>query len=61
MRGTGFVLVADLSSEIQILGPFHYCGDGFSLPCKCHFTAIVTKISAVAQLRGMTNAGLTLL
>jgi hypothetical protein len=40
---------------------YHYCGDGLSLPCKGHFTANVTKLSALlTQLRGITNAGLTL-
>jgi len=44
MRGPGFVLVADLASETQIIRPFHYRGGGLSLPCKCHFTANVTKV-----------------
>ena len=43
VRGPGSVLVAVLSSEIQIVRPFHYRGDDLSFPCKRHFTAIVTK------------------
>jgi hypothetical protein len=40
---------------------FHYRGDGLSLPCKRHFTTNVTNLPALlAQLRGITNAGLTL-
>jgi hypothetical protein len=41
LRGPGFVLVADLASEIQMIRLFHYRGDGFSLPCKPHLTANV--------------------
>ena len=44
VRGPGFVLVADLASEIQMIRLFHYRGDGLSLPCKPHFTANVTKV-----------------
>jgi hypothetical protein len=44
VRGPGFVLVADLASEIQMICLFHYHGDCLSLPCKCHFTTNVTKI-----------------
>jgi hypothetical protein len=41
---------------------FHYRSDGLSLPCKRHFTANATKvICTINQLRGITNAGLTLL
>ena len=62
VRGPGFVLVADLASEIQMIRPFHYRGDGLSLPCKRHFIANVTKLSALlTQLRGITNARLALL
>jgi len=43
VRGPGFVLVADLTSEIQMIRLFHYRGDGLYLPCKRHFTANVTK------------------
>jgi hypothetical protein len=38
VRGPGFVLVADLASEIQMIR-----GDGLSLPCKHHFTTNVTR------------------
>jgi len=44
VRGPGFILVADLASEIQIIRLFHYLRDGVSLPCKCHFTANVIKV-----------------
>jgi len=44
VRGPGFVLVADFAPEIQVIGLFHYRGDGLSLPCKRHFTANVTKV-----------------
>jgi len=55
-------LVADLASEIQIIRLFHYRGDGISLPCKRHFTANVTLLSALlTKLRVITNAGLALL
>ena len=55
-------MVADLAPEIQMTRLFHYRGDGLSLPCKRHFTGNVTKLSALlTQLRGITNAGLTLL
>jgi len=41
---------------------FHRRGDGLSWPCKRHFTANVTKLSALlTQLRGINNARLTLL
>jgi len=40
----GFVLVADLVSEVQMISLFHYRGDGLSLSCKRHFTANVTKV-----------------
>jgi len=60
--GPGFVLVADLASDIQMIRLSHYRGDGISSPCKSHFTANVTKLSALStQLQGITNAGLTLL
>ena len=44
VRGPGFVLVADLASEIQMIRLFHYRGDDLSLPCKRHFTTNVTKV-----------------
>ena len=44
MRGPGFVLVADLASEIQMTRLFHYRGDGLTSPCKGHFTANVTNV-----------------
>jgi hypothetical protein len=57
-----FFLVADVASEIQMIRLCHYRADGLSLPRKSHFTANVTKLSALSpQLRGITNAGLTLL
>jgi len=62
VRGPGFILVADLASEIKMIRLFHYRGDGLSLPCKLHFTANVTKLSAlITQLRDITKPGLTLL
>jgi len=62
MRGPGFVLVADLASEIQMIRIFHYRGDGLSLPCKRHFTANIINLSALStQLRDISNAGITLL
>ena len=42
--GPGFVLIADLPSEIQMIRLFHYRRDGLSLPCRRHFTANVTKV-----------------
>jgi hypothetical protein len=42
--GPGFILVADLASEIKMIRFFHYCNYGLSLSCKCHFTANVTKV-----------------
>ena len=60
MWGPGFILVADLASEIQTIRLLHYRGGGLSLPCKCRFTA--NALSALlTQLRLTTNAGLTLL
>jgi hypothetical protein len=44
VQGPGFVLVADLASEIQTICLSHYRGDGLSLPCKHQFTANVTKV-----------------
>ena len=44
VRGPGFVLDADLASEIKMIRLFHYRGDSLSLPCKRHVTANVTKI-----------------
>jgi hypothetical protein len=44
VRGPGFVLVADFASEMQMMRPFHYRGDGLCLPCKRHFTANVTNV-----------------
>jgi len=38
VRGPGFVLDADLASEIQIIRLFRYRGDGLSLTCKRHVT-----------------------
>ena len=62
MRGSGFALVADLASEIQMIRLFHYRGDSLSLSWKRHFTGNVTKFSAPStQLRRIINAGLTLL
>jgi hypothetical protein len=62
VRGPGFVFVADLACQIQMIRLFHYHGDGLSLPCKRYFTESVTKLSALlTQLRGITDAGLTLL
>ena len=49
VRGTGFALVADLASEIQMISLFHYRGDGLSLSCKCYFTANVTKVISTAN------------
>jgi len=62
VRGPGFVLVADLASEIKMIHFLHYRGDGLSLPCNGHITGNVTKaICLLIQLRRITNAGLTLL
>jgi len=62
VRGPGFVLVADLAYEMQMIRLFHYRGDGLFLPYERHFTANVTKLSALLiQLGGTTNGGLTLL
>jgi len=48
VRGPGFVLIADLASEIQMIRLFlHYRGNGRSLPCKRHFTANVTKVTCI--------------
>jgi len=44
VRGPGYVLVADLASEIQMIRLFFYRGDDLSLPCLRHFTANVTKV-----------------
>ena len=44
VRDPGFVLVADLASEIQMIRLFHYGDDGFSLPCQRHFTANVAQV-----------------
>jgi hypothetical protein len=44
MRGPRFVLIADLSHEIQMIYIFHYRGDGHSFPSKRHFIANVTKV-----------------
>jgi len=44
VRGTRFVLTADLASEIQIIRLFHTRGDGLSLPCIRHFTGNVTTV-----------------
>ena len=44
VRGPGFISIADLASEIEMIRPFHYRGDGLSLPCKRHFIANVTKV-----------------
>ena len=62
VRCPGFVLFADLASEIQMIRLFHYRGDDPSLPCKRHFTANITKLSTLStQLRDITTAGLTVL
>jgi hypothetical protein len=60
VRDPGFVLVANLAFDNTNDTPFHYLGDGLSLPCKRHFTANVTQ-ALLTQVRGITNAGLTLL
>jgi len=44
VRDPGFILVADLASEIQKIRLFHYRGDGLSLPCKRYFAINVTKV-----------------
>ena len=44
VRGPGFILVADLASEIQMIRIFLSRGDDLSLPCKRHFTENVTKV-----------------
>ena len=51
--GPGFVLVADLASEIQVIRLFHYRGDGLSLPYKSHFTANVTKLNGCGVHDGL--------
>jgi len=59
--GPGFVLVADLASEIQMIRLFHYRGDDLPFPCKRHFTANEKLSALLTQLRGITNPRLTLL
>jgi hypothetical protein len=44
VRGLGFVLVADLASEIHMIRLFHYRDYGLSLPCERHFAANVTEV-----------------
>ena len=61
VRGPGFVLVADLASEIQMIHLFHTRGDGLSLPCKRHFAANVTDAICTISTGGISSAGLTLL
>jgi len=58
VRGPGFILVADLASEIKMIRLYHYRCDGLSLSCISPFTANVTKFICIINI---TNAGLTLL
>jgi hypothetical protein len=53
VRGSGFVLVANLASEIQMILLFHYLGDGLSLPSKCPFTTNVTN--AICTINTVTT------
>ena len=43
LREPGFVLIADLASEIQMIHLFQCRAYGLSLTCKSHFIANVTK------------------
>jgi len=53
VQGSGFVLVAYLAAEIQIISLLFYRGDDLSLPCKCHFTPNVTK--AICTINTVTR------
>jgi len=62
--GSGFGLVADLASEIQMIRLFHYRGGGLSLPCKRHFIAkVICTINTVTRHHScwINTAGITLL